>query len=164
MTTENVRKALVVGSPNRTYSGATAHTYGATAAYGVARPGFAAESGLAQAEEVLMDAMVNLGGEPPALVYTKEGYCVWCRGVVRKMADALGEQRGPPEPTGVLRPKLADCERALAAADDRITELTEQLRKSEAEVYRLMVVNQDLREWISASSSAMSRTPRATKR
>src|ERR1035441_1008674 len=120
------------GEPT-SFHDATAHTYGATAAYGVGRPGFAAESGLAQAEEVLMDAMVNLGGEPPALVYTKEGYCVWCRGVVRKMADALGEQRGPPEPTGVLRPKLTDCERALVAAYVHVTELTEQLRKVEAE-------------------------------
>jgi hypothetical protein len=40
-------------------------------------------------------------------------------------------------------------------ADARIAELTEQLHKAEAEVYRMMVVNQDLREWWSASSSAM---------
>ena|ERR1035437_8554194 len=40
-------------------------------------------------------------------------------------------------------------------AEDYIAELTEQLRKSQAEVYRMMVVNQDLREWWSASSSAM---------
>ena len=39
--------------------------------------------------------------------------------------------------------------------DSRIAELTEQLHKSQAEVYRLMVVNQDLREWWNASSSAM---------
>ena len=56
-------------------------------------------------------------------------------------------------PNGSIQP--ATVAGLLDAHDDRIAELTEQLHKSQAEVYRLMQVNQDLREWWSSNSSAM---------
>ena len=40
-------------------------------------------------------------------------------------------------------------------AEAEVAELTEQLHKSQAEVYRMMQVNRDLREWWSASATAM---------
>ena len=49
------------------------------------------ESELARAEGVLNLAMMNLGGEPPATVYTREGLGIWLRAVVYQIAGALTE-------------------------------------------------------------------------